>query len=425
MLEVVQSREGEPQARQAKQSGRIGELFSGARILLVSFVGTGIGVSTSFLLSFSIFVKPLTEELNVGRGAVSMAPLIVNIVLALLIPFVGRLVDRVGAMPVALASGVAYAAALVCLGLFTASVWSYLGLVVLLALAGAGSTPPPYTKLVISNFDRIRGVALGIALSGVGLGTALISSLLAPYIDEHGWRSGYLMLGASVLAGVCVMAVLWASAGKGGHAFAKAGVQSSGAGPAPGELPLVRNPVFWVVSAAFYFAAFGVLSLISHFVPMLTDSGLTLAEAGVIAGSIGLSMVAGRIVTGFLLDVVGAELLGVILFLVAAGGMLLLAFGGKDFALVAAVIAGFGIGAEIDIMAFLTGKYFGLRRYGVAYGSIYGIFLVGSSSGPAVAGFLFDHTGSYREALVVASCSLALAALLLALLGRMPVRANT
>lgn len=64
------------------------------------------------------------------------------------------------------------------------------------------------------------------------------------------------------------------------------------------------------------------------------------------------------------------EILGVVMFLAAAAGMLLLAFGGRDFALLAAVIAGFGIGAEIDLMAFPTSRHFGLQRHGVAYGGI-------------------------------------------------------
>ncbi|MDP3736439.1 MAG: MFS transporter [Hyphomonadaceae bacterium] len=402
-----------------ESKSRFGEIFVGGRVLLIAFLGTGVSVSTTYLLSLSIFVKPMADEFGWGRGVISTASLVVNIVLAVLIPQVGRLVDRIGSMPVVIVSTIAYAGALASLGAFTVDLWSYFGLVVLLALLGAGSTPPPLTKLLVANFHLSRGVALGIALSGVGLGTAIISVLLAPYVAQHGWRNGYLMLGAGVFLGAVVMAALWMTGGNVRHAFARPRPASPATAGLKAETPLVKDRTFWLIAAIFYFAAFGILTLVAHFVPMLTDAGMSLAEAGVLAGNIGLAMVAGRIVTGFLLDVVRAEHLGAVLFLFCAAGMLLLAFGGREFALLAAIVAGFGVGAEIDLMAFLVGKHFGLQRYGAVYGGIYGIFLVGTSSGSVVAGFLFDITGTYMESLLVASASLTLAALLLVLLSRM------
>lgn len=398
---------------------RIAELGTGLRFIVIAFIGVAIGVSTTFLLSLSIFIKPISEEFGWGRGTVSMAPLMVNLTLAALSTQVGRLVDRFGSMPVAVTSTAAYAVALAALSFFAADFWSFFGIVLVMAIVCAGSAPLPYTKLLVTAFDRGRGMALGIALSGTGVGSALISAFLAPRVEADGWRGGYLALSLCVATGLLLMTLLWMTAPprlKERLLMDRASAAGEPLAAGAPALPLSRDRNFWLLGLSFFLAAVGVLTLVAHFIPMLTDAGMTLGDAGRLAGGIGVAMIAGRVITGVLLDHIKAEALGAALFSIAACGMMLLALGGKGFALPAALIAGFGVGAEVDVMAYLAGKYFGVKRYGAAYGGLYAMFIVGTSVGPAIAGFLFDWTGTYTHALLLATACLLAAAIVLILL---------
>ena len=400
-------------ARPAGHTGKFGELFAGWRIILIAFVGISVGISSTYFFSLGLFMKDIAAELGLGRGVVSSAPLAVTFVTAGLAPFVGRLVDRTGPITVAFVSTAGLAVALFLLATFTSGTVSFFALVLLLAFVGAGTIPLPLTKLIVSNFALGRGMALGIALAGTGLGAFLVTALIGPIVDTEGWRAGYRMLGVGILAGLGLNLLLWFLPG---NAARSASPAPSEPAPPRSSDRLLRDRAFLALAAIFFLAAFGNLTLIIHFVPMLTDAGMTLSQASAIAGSIGLSLIAGRIVTGYLLDVVRAEYLGAALFFAVAAGMILLIVSGSDLALIAAILAGFGIGAEVDVMAFLTGRYFPLARFGAAYGGLYGVFLVGSALGPAVAGYLFDAAGDYQLALFGASGALiAAAALLLAL----------
>lgn len=403
-----------PHLRTAAPSAARHEFGAGWSVVLVAFVGIAAGLSSTFFYSTGLFMKPIAEEFGWGRGDVGLGPLLTTVLTALLAPLVGRLVDRYGTWNVVLPSMAGLSAGLFLIAFATQGFTSYLLLMGLLALLGAGTTPLPFTRAVVGAFRAHRGLALGLAISGSGVGAALVPMFLTPYILELGWRGGYMILAAVVAAGLVIVLtlVLVARLSVGPSAAAPLAHQpadlSSG-----GETPLLRDRAFLVLSAIFFLAASAIMTVIIHFVPMLTDAGMTPARAGALAGTIGAAVIVGRIVAGFLLDRVRAEALAAVLFLSVAVAMLLLLIGGADLALAAAIAAGLGVGAEIDLMAYLAARHFPLRRYGAAYGALYAIFLVGASLGPTVTGYLFDFTGDYRLALILCAASLGGATMLL------------
>ncbi len=105
------------------------------------------------------------------------------------------------------------------------------------------------------------------------------------------------------------------------------------------------------------------------------------------------------------------------IFGAAALGCLLLATVGVDFAYVAAAMVGLALGAEVDLIGYITARQFGLKAYGAVYGLLYSTFLIGMAFSPLLYASSFDLLGSYRAALYAASALLTLAVLLLS---RMP-----
>ena len=136
-------------------------------------------------------------------------------------------------------------------------------------------------------------------------------------------------------------------------------------------------------------------------------------EAALGASTIGITIVFARIVTGYLCDRVFAPRVAVVAFALSTIGLLMLATGAVNFsAYVALVLIGFSIGAEIDMMTFLTTRYFGIRHFGEIFGILFASLLIGTSLGPFLFGWSYDTHGSYLSILWIAAGATGVATLL-------------
>jgi MFS family permease len=378
------------------------EFERGWRVVAGSLLGISIGVSSLFFYSLGIFIKPIAAEFSWGRGAASLGALVGTASAALVAIPVGRLVDRVGSVPVALGSLALLALAFAALGIWTSSLASFLILTALLSLLTAGSTPLPYTRLVVAAFERARGLALGITLAGTGLGALLVPVCLTPFVARHGWRMGYF-----ALAGVIVILspLLWR--------LIRTAPEPAGTRRVALPFPqLIRSREFRLLALMFFLASLAILGTLVQFVPMLTDWGLSARKAGATAGLIGAAAIAGRLLVGLLLDRVAPLVVTAGVFLLVAGGLVLLGLAGPTFAVAGAVVLGLAVGAEVDLIAFLVGRYFLSALYGQTYGALYAVFLIGGALGPAISGYSQQATGDYRASLFGAGgCLIAAAAL--------------
>ena len=173
---------------------------------------------------------------------------------------------------------------------------------------------------------------------------------------------------------------------------------------------------------ALIFAAGGISGLITNSVPMLIDKGFTLAEAASYAGLIGLSVILGRLVVGFLLDYFWAPMIAAIFLsspLIAA----IILVGNLDSSLIISlsmIIIGLAAGAELDLLAFLASRYFGLKEYGKLYGSLYVFFSIGAGLAPAAFGRYFDANGDYELLLYIVIITSLISGLLMLKLGPYP-----
>jgi predicted MFS family arabinose efflux permease len=171
----------------------------------------------------------------------------------------------------------------------------------------------------------------------------------------------------------------------------------------------------FIASLLFSFTAVGI---IVHFVPILTERGATALGAAGIASIVGIASIIGRLGTGFLLDRFSASLVGAVAFLLPVASCLLLLLDGSDpfSQSMAAALFGFTVGAEVDVIAFLATRQFGLKNYGIIFGSIVTAIAGGSAIGPFAAGAAFDKFGGYSEFLMLTIAMMLLSAICVAAL---------
>lgn len=367
------------------------------RSLSGAVLGSATGVSALLLYTNGLFVAGLTADFGLTRSQFGLGVLLVTMALACANPMVGWLVDRVGAKWPAVGGLALLSVGFASLGTFIHSVHSYFLLQALVAFIGAASGPIAFSKIVNETFDRHRGIALGLTMTGIGIAAAAIPPLLAGEIADHGWRSGYHQLAIVPLAGAVIIAILLPSRhARGVHRPEQ--LASAVDGPAA-SADWMRSPVFWMLAGTFAMMSLSFAGLLPHFVPMLNDAGIDGRTAGRLAGQIGLAVIASRLVVGFLLDQVFAPRIALVICLVAAGGILMFLVNGVQSASITAIALGLALGAELDLMSFLIARYFGLAQFGRIFGWLYFAFVFASGLGPLWVGALRDATGNYSIAL--------------------------
>ncbi|WP_313808739.1 MFS transporter [Sphingobium sp.] len=373
------------------------ELRRGRRVIAGSFFGVAACYASVYFYSAGLFIKPLADTFGWSRAEASLGPLAGVIGAIIALPFAGSLIDRFGALRVALFSIVGFSASLALLGLFTQNLTSYLLLIGLMTALATGSNFIPYNRIIVHNFKKARGIALGLALTGTGIGGALVPVFMAPYIAEAGWRAAFYVLAAMALClGLFAMVILRGTEGD--------APPESGARVALSEI--VTNKAFLSISALICLVSTAVPGTTLHLVPMMTDRGMDVATAGAIASAFGISVMLARLVTGYLLDRWNAGIVTAVLLVLVALGMALLSSGSLLLLILGALLVGFGLGTEGDLTAYLIGRRFPVEQFGRAYSSLLAIHAAASAVGGYAAGRLYDTAHSYTLWLSLAGMAL-------------------
>lgn len=382
---------------------------------------TGLIVCNGPVLSytFGIFLTPIMTDMGWDRSTASFAMAFGGVVSALVVPVLGSLMDRWSIRRVALPGLLVYAGFLWLLGL---SPHSFVVFTLLFALAEGASavqTPLGYAKAIAAWFDRRRGVALGIAMSGIGLGGFIMPQLSEYLIERVGWRGAYASLGLLTLIVAFPAVALWIREprpGEGEHRPRTLGAAATL--PGLSAAAAVRTGKFWLMGAAFFLVAIAVNGTVAHVVPLLTDHGISRGVAAATMSVFGLATMSGRLLAGWLVDRIFAPYVAAVLFLLPILGFALLATAAGTLPTFGVILLGLGLGTEIDLIAFLVSRYLGQRAFGTLYGYCFMIFGLGSSCGRFVLGYVYDLAGSYNPALIAASAALVVAVVCVNLLGR-------
>jgi MFS family permease len=370
-------------------------------------LGLLVGNGPIMQFTFGVLLPPLVAEFGWARGTVSSVIVTGLLMTGIATPLVGRLVDRFGTRTVALPGITLFALSTAAVALVPASPVAFNLAYAVMGLAAAAQTPLIYARAIAARFDAKRGLALGIAMAGVGLGATLVPQVAHRLVGAVGWRGAYAGLGVLtfLLAFPAVALFLGDSDRRGARDSA----------PAP-ALPgltgrkAIGTAQFWKLAAAFMIVAAAAGGTVSHLVPLLTDRGMTSGAATGVLSTAGLALVAGRLLAGYLLDRVFAPYVAASFFLAPFVGIAVLLFAsGPASAGVAAILIGVGLGAEVDLIAFLQSRYFGLRGFGEIYGYFFALFMLGAGVGPFAMGASFDATGSYQLMLVCFALALLIA----------------
>src|SRR5580704_8745770 len=178
-----------------------------------------------------------------------------------------------------------------------------------------------------------------------------------------------------------------------------------------------REPRFWLLATAFFLVAMALLGSSAHVVPLLTDRGLSPVAATATFGLFGLFTLAGRLLSGYLIDRIFAPYIATVFWLAPIGGFALLTSGYGFLPGVGVALIGLGLGTEVDLIAFMISRYLGLRSFGALYGLFFMAFALGGAIGRFLGGYLFDLAGSYNAALIGAGGALLIAVILVNRLG--------
>lgn len=387
-------------------------------IVVACAVGLMVGTGSIVILSFGVFLKPVTEELGWSRGAFSASLLVQGVFSVVFTPIFGRMLDRYGIRRSVLPMIALLSLAIASLSLLGPSLIFLYLIFVVAAAAGPAQGPLTYSKAVAAWFDKERGLALGLATTGSGIG-AILMPLEAQYLIDHfGWRTAYLGLAVTnfVLAFAMFALIIRDPPG---HIHASSGPAEARALP-PGMAgpEALRSWRFWSITSIFMIGGITINGTLAHVVALLTDRGVPADIATRILAASGIAIIAGRVLGGFLLDRFFAPYIGAgVLALPAIGCALLAAGFTRSVPIIAVLLCGAGLGVEIDMMGFFISRYFGIRTFGEIYGYMFPGFAIGVGIGPYLMGLDYDLTHSYELALIGFAVLLVIAAVLTARLG--------
>ncbi len=380
----------------------ISEFRRGWHSVALAALGCGTGVSGLFTYNAGLFLRPLQRDIGLTNTQFGACFLATTVILALTLPVAGGQIDRGHVRRTVALSAVALAASFVALGVLVDRPLVYFLLMGVLGAAGAATTPLAYNRLIGRLFVRQRGLALGIAQTGIGVSAAAVPPMVGIVMQAEGWRAGYFLLGGIAAVGALVA---WQAfpAGREERDVSRPVEPVQAAHP-------FRSRLFWHSTATFSLMALGFFGPMAHFVPILIGKGMDARAAALYLGLIGVSTIASRIVIGWLIDKVAPSTLMAIVCLVCAGLSLALVFLGVPFAVPAAIGFGVAIGAEADVLSFVCLRYFGVAAFGRVYGIQFGAFLVSAGLSPLWLGYILDLTGNYAIPITVSAAALTIAA---------------
>ncbi|HEV2668687.1 MAG TPA: MFS transporter [Blastocatellia bacterium] len=390
-------------------------------VVAVSSVGLFLHFGSLLVNAFGVLLTTLCEQFHWSRGQVSLAFSLATLTAILAMPLTGWLTDQIGSRRPILVCMTVFGALYASLSALTPNLWHLYAVFLLLGLVGPGTSAVPHASLISRWFTERRGLALGLAMSGTALGGVIWPSATQSLLDRFGWRNAYAISGGAVLLVAVPLLFLLL---KEPRTIARMSEQSAIDAQAEGltRAEALGGSLLWLLIFAFFIISMSIHACMIHLVPMLKDRGMTPASAAFAASLFGAAGMIGRLGMGYLLDVAPAERVPTIAFSVVAAGIFLLfagATGGTAY--FAAMLIGFGYGAESATIPYLVARYFGLWSFGEIYSYLFITVPLGGALGPVLMGVGFDRRGSYQLVLLFCGVATVVAALALLRLGSYPV----
>jgi len=390
-------------------------LFYGWYILASSFII--LFFNSGARLSIGVMFKPMIAEFGWSRGSISLAFFLNMTVYALSLIIVGRFYDRYGPKWVIVISTIFLSAGYMSISVID-SLWKFLIYYGILSAIGLGGTSVPLIAALASKwFEKGRGLAISLALSGNCLGHFVLVPLLTILVLRYGWRAAYFCIGLIMLVVNITLALVVIRGDpddlgqkpfgykNGDKANEQKGQNSAGGNPRDlGLREAMRTYSFWLFLIVMFICGSGDFLVTTHLVPFITDYDISPTTAGNMLAWYGLMSLAGILIAGPASDLIGNKIpialtfvLRFLLFLLILKYQNLLSF------YIFALAFGFTHLITAPLTPTLIGKLYGFSHVGLLSGFITTIHHLGGGFWAYAGGLIFDQKGSYRLTFILSA----------------------
>ena len=387
------------------------KIFYGWIITGIVFLNLAMAYGAQY--SFGVFFPSLIEEFGWSRQSLSGAFSLYTVMYSTLGFFLGRLTDRYGPRLILICGSI-------CLGLgigFISQIsapWHLYLTYGLLASWGMSAAYVTANPIIVKWFITKRGLAVGLAQSGLGIGVILIPPLVGTLIVYFGWRFACTALGAAVL--MVLFATSFFLVGHpeiigqlpdGRKNFSSPNIEDSSweallkeENWTVGEA--IRTKSFWILTGAFFCTWLFVFLPLVHLVIFALDLGLSRESSLAALSSLGAASALGRLGMGAISDRIGRKTtLGLSIGLQAFSWFWILGTRSSWMLILFAGIFGLSYGGVSAIFPSIIGDYFGRLKAASLIGAIFTLSGIAAAVGPLAGGYLYDLTQSYRLAFIL------------------------
>lgn len=393
---------------------------------LVLAASVGFSFFTILIASTGLFIEPLREEFGWSRTTLSSGPSIASILTAVLGPFLGALIDRFGSRRIVLPGLVLTIGAIASFSLITGSETQWLALWVLFGIVAVSIKSTAWTAAVLGVFERSRGLALGLTLSGTAVAQIVVPPLANWLITDFGWRAAFIWLalgwgGVTLL--LCVFFLFDAHDRKRHPSKRDMPIAEPGSLSGLTTAEALRDSALWRLAISNFVVMLLTMGLMIHLFPILTEAGVSRSNAAWLSSLSGIAGICGKLLTGYLLDRFKPNWIGGLTLGVAALSFILLIEGLQSpiSVIVAMIVNGYAAGTKTQITGHLTASYGGMRNFGKIYGFMAALMALAAGLGPALAGMIYDTFGGYEWFLVAGAVGCILSGAIMISLPAYPV----
>ena len=355
--------------------------------------------------ALGLMLRPMVDELDWTRSALSLGATVYMMVSALAMPFVGRLADRYDLRWI-MGTGAAIGA--VGLGLMSvvSAPWQlFLVYGLVFALGNAGMSNPVVSVMIVRWFPDRRGLANSVAVSGNAIGQLVIVGMLAQSLVRFGWRWSYAGLGLAnlvILAPIVLAAVRSAPASNADQADAAPGSAPAASPEEIHQASLITSGQLWLLVGIYAICGFQDFLVATHVVAFALDTGMGTVVAGNLLAFMGLMGLLGVLASGYLADLMGPGRPTLLCFVMRIGIFALIILSQSNLSVIVfALLYGFTFLMTAPLTVMFSGNIFGRERMGRISGTISGVHQISGGLGALVGALAFDVWGSYDRAFML------------------------
>lgn len=325
-----------------------------------------------------------------------------SLITAFFFPIAGRLGDLLGVWRTALIGIVALPLSYLAFSFMTGPIWQFAAIQLAMGILTITTATLIYCRVAVRYVQKARGIALAIVASGPAVTGMIVAPLMNRFVEAHGWRASYQILALYVAIGG--MITLWLLP----RDRPEPAISGAPRREARKDYPLIfRSKAFWILLGAMMLCNLPNIIVLSQLKMILIGLGIPAANTSVMLTSLPLGLLAGRFVIGYCLDRYPSHLVGAFGLALPCIGLFIFASGSSEPWLLtfATICLGFALGAEGDIISFVSARKFGVAVFSSVMGLLTMVISFSVALGSGLLGLSLKLTGGYTAYLY--GCSMA------------------